>query len=104
LKCRSAANRDPAEVGSFTLMLLRKSAQGWGPDRCRSGPPSSHLFCGQFQYLNLNSGWGPASVLKHTNRRAEAAPAWDESAIYTLERFDAALNVKRRRAFFSHAR
>ncbi len=31
--CRSAPNRDPGEIGYTTLILLRKSAQGRGPDR-----------------------------------------------------------------------
>ena len=38
LRCKSARNRDPGEMGRTTLDITAESPRGGGPDRRRSGP------------------------------------------------------------------
>src|SRR5205814_798394 len=59
-----ALNKGPRRNWPYNLRLLGKSAQGWAPDRRRSGP----LHATQFAAIampSLHSGWGPDWVLKH---------------------------------------
>jgi hypothetical protein len=48
--CEKAPNRDPAGIQSTALIIHRKVARGWGPDRRRSGP---HLFANSGHEIRL---------------------------------------------------
>jgi hypothetical protein len=50
-ECESAPKRDPTRIGLNSLIYRRKIYFGWGPDRRRSGPPTSSVFPDDFSDL-----------------------------------------------------
>jgi hypothetical protein len=57
--CKSAPNRHPREIGRTALIWPRKSAQGRGPDRRRSGPLYATYFAGNPNAFRYIRGWVP---------------------------------------------
>jgi hypothetical protein len=58
-RCRSAANREPAEVGSFTLMLLRNRPKGGVPIGADRDPRQATYFAGNSNTLTYIRGGVP---------------------------------------------
>ena len=72
---RMNPNRDPGGIRSTALIIRRKVARGWGPDRRRSGP---HLFANsgnKFRPLQSLSGGVPVRRL-FTRREGGGKARW----------------------------